>query len=253
MSDGRTQKYEIEKILATPDKGVSSTRGIGGILARLWRVILSDLKVSPNRFEILLTDFITAARKTPMENRVTLHLTRGNLRRELGKDTMTFNVFANAMRFLKFKSFKLVLVLRHATGRHTTHSIDVDLQKIKIKEAGATLSALRERILADLNISENRFELLLSQYIAQAKKVAGSKEPRHTTRSGWRRELEKETMSFKTFVRLMRFLNVVQFRVIAELNHDEGHVSIHETAVDLGGAVTHQDIFDEDEKEKEEP
>ena len=63
MVDRNAKKYEIEKILTAPDKGIHRTRGIGGILARLWRIMLDELKVSPNRFESLLTDFITDARR----------------------------------------------------------------------------------------------------------------------------------------------------------------------------------------------
>ena len=140
MVDRNAKKYEIEKILTAPDKGIHRTRGIGGILARLWRIMLDELKVSPNRFESLLTDFITDARRAVPDNRVTLHLTRGNFRRELSNDTMTFKVFVNAMKFLKIAQFKLVLVLVHTTGRQTLHTVDVDVGSVKIKEVGKVLA-----------------------------------------------------------------------------------------------------------------
>lgn len=127
MTDRKSRKYEMEKILTSPDKGISGTRGIGGILARLWRQILDDLNVSPNRFEILLSDFINSAKRGVPEHRISRHFTRGNLRRELEQPTMTFKVFIKGMKFLKIVRIRIAVELEHGSGRKTLHETSVDL------------------------------------------------------------------------------------------------------------------------------
>jgi len=110
-----------------PEAWISETRGIGGILARLWRQINLDLGIGGNKFEILLTDFIAAAKRGIPAHRVSRHFTRGNLRRELEKNTMTFKVFVKGLRFLKITKLRLVVELTHASGRKTVHQTEVDL------------------------------------------------------------------------------------------------------------------------------
>ena len=121
------RKYEMDKILTSADKGISATRGIGGILARLWRTILDDLQVKPNRFEMLLSDFINSAKRGVPEHRISRHFTRGNLRRELEQPTMTFKVFIKGMKFLKIARIRFAVELEHADGRTTLHQTAVDL------------------------------------------------------------------------------------------------------------------------------
>lgn len=105
----------------------AETRGIGGILAGLFRTILHENNVGGNKFEILLSDFINNARRGVMASRVKRHFTRGNLRRELEKGTMTFKVFMKGLRFMKIRFVTISVELTHASGRKSTHSAKVDL------------------------------------------------------------------------------------------------------------------------------
>jgi hypothetical protein len=129
-----TQKYEMDRILAAPDKGVTETKGIGGILARLWRQTLLDLNIKGPRFEILLSEFIILARRGVNENKISRHFTRGNLRRELEKEKMTFKVFMKGMKFLKIKKIRFAIELEHGSGRKTLHQTVIDLGSNQIDD-----------------------------------------------------------------------------------------------------------------------
>lgn len=120
-------KYEMERILAASDKGISETRGIGGILARLWRTILFDRGVKSSLFEMLLTDFINSARKKIPDNRVSKLFTRGNLRRELERPTMTFKVLMKGIKLLKVVKLTVAVELEFANGSKSLHQTSVDL------------------------------------------------------------------------------------------------------------------------------
>ena len=125
------QKYEIERILNSPDRGITETRGIGGIIARLWRTILSDLNIRPGKFEILLSEFIINAKSKVADDRVSKLFTRGNLRRELERPTMTFKVFMKGIKMLRVTRFKIAIELEFSSGKKTLHSTTVDLGESK--------------------------------------------------------------------------------------------------------------------------
>ncbi len=134
MADRNNKRYLIEQVLSDPEGGVNNTRGIGGILASLWRQILRDRAISPNRFEILINDFINNAKRGIPEHRLSRHFTRGNLRRELEKPTMTFKVFMKGMKFLKVSRITFAVELHHASGEKSLHQRVIDLGNPQIVE-----------------------------------------------------------------------------------------------------------------------
>lgn len=123
----KQSKYEIERILTSQDGGIADTRGIGGILARLWRQILRDINVRPSRFEMLLSDFINDAKRKVPDNRVSKLFTRGNLRRELERPTMTFKVFMKGIKMLNVAKIRIAVELEFGSGKKTLHQTVVDL------------------------------------------------------------------------------------------------------------------------------
>ena len=105
------------------------------MLASLWRRIQYDLGISGQRFEILLSDFLSRAKKGMPSHRVGRHFTRGNLRRELEKETLTFKVFMKAMRLIRVVHVRLAVELTHSTGRKTLHQTEIDLGSAEFNEA----------------------------------------------------------------------------------------------------------------------
>ena len=124
---GNDKKALHQILAASSGKAVEPVRGIGGVLASLWRNILIEIPIKPMQFEVLLNDFVEHAKRSIPENRVSKHFTRGNLRREFSNPTMTFKVFIKAMRFLKIKHITISVELRHSSGRKTLHQTAVDL------------------------------------------------------------------------------------------------------------------------------
>jgi len=134
MNKRTKRPHGLSSIQRDPDSWLAETRGTGGVLARLWRQINLDLGVGGNRFEILLTDFIASAKRNIPASRVSRHFTRGNLRRELEKNTMTFKVFMKALRFLKITKVKFAVELTHSNGKVSVHATEVDLGGQQIQE-----------------------------------------------------------------------------------------------------------------------
>lgn len=127
MAVNLKQQGEMDRILKDRHKCIDEVRGIGGILAGLWRRTLYELNIEYGRFELLLNDFIIKAKKRVPDNRVAKLFTRGNLRREFEKKEMTFKVFVKGMKVLKMKHLKITLDLTTSSGIHyvLNHSVDL--------------------------------------------------------------------------------------------------------------------------------
>jgi len=122
-------KNKLHRMLAAPDKEVKKTSGANGVLARLFRIILLDLNVTPSRFGSLLQHYILDPRNGVADNKKDQTSARGNLTKEFYKPQMTWKVFLKAMRFLRIKKIVFVVELHHSgPGDKTTlHSTEVNL------------------------------------------------------------------------------------------------------------------------------
>jgi hypothetical protein len=129
------KRHEIDQILTSDDYGVSDTKGVSGVLARLYRQTLKDCKVSPTRFKILLTEAAIKARKSINNGTVSKYFTVGNLRREIEKPVMTFKVFMKGIKLLKVTKMELCIKLTHASGVITIHSTNIDLGDSEINDS----------------------------------------------------------------------------------------------------------------------
>ena len=126
MSNSKTPE-DMDALLRQPNKGVGQTKGIGGILAELWRIIARDINLQLPRFEFLCNQYVAKARRDLTDARVANYFNRGNLRRELAKPTMTMKVFIKALKVLDVTSFKIAIELHHRSGKKTIHEHSVEI------------------------------------------------------------------------------------------------------------------------------
>lgn len=94
------------------------------VLAALFRGILFDLGISPQRFGILLDNYIRRTRPSNIKEAASL---RGNLKKELTKPTMSFKVFVKGLVFLNVRRFDISIRLYHFDGTTTEHMRRVSL------------------------------------------------------------------------------------------------------------------------------
>ena len=125
-------KDGIKVMRSKADGGVSEVRGVGGILAGLWRQCLHDLNLPPNRIEFLCNQFIQRARKDLVDARVANYFNRGNLRRELEKPKMTMKVYIKALKILDIVNVKIAVELTHRSGQKSIHSTSVNINEIEV-------------------------------------------------------------------------------------------------------------------------
>lgn len=118
---------ELESLLRDRTKKVSETQGLGGILALAWRTILFNLNMEIGNMEFLLKTYIERMRKNTADPSVAGYYNKGNIRRELAKNTMTFKVFMKALRVLDVTHVRIAFELTHRMGRKTLHEVHVDI------------------------------------------------------------------------------------------------------------------------------
>lgn len=117
---------------------IAQTGGIDSILAILFQRILFDLKIRENQFHRLMESFLMDPRNARLGDVKDRSRARGNLKKELFKNTMTWRVFVKAMRFLNIPKFELVIRLQHRNNTITEHTILVGLDTVELTDEDTT-------------------------------------------------------------------------------------------------------------------
>jgi hypothetical protein len=113
---------DITKMLESQDKEVGNARGI---LARLFRKILADLSVTYYHWDMLMEKYLDNPRNRVPSNTKERSSARGNLNKELRRESMTWKVFDKALRFLGPVRAEFSVKLTWQNKRTSVHSVEV--------------------------------------------------------------------------------------------------------------------------------
>lgn len=94
------------------------------------------------------------------------------------------------------------------------------------------LASLFHRILFELGIDTERFNQLMARYIVNARIPVNVQEA-STAKGNLRKELMGDKMTWKTFIKGLRFLNISKFEIVIRAHHRNGTVSEHSESVVL--------------------
>ncbi len=115
------------RVLNSPDKGISRTSGINGILARLFRKILFNLRVGGKEWSSLMFDYLNDPKNMLPNNRKDQTSIRGNIAKEISRPQMTWKVFCKGLRILQVAEFELKIVITRRNGETSEHGAFVKL------------------------------------------------------------------------------------------------------------------------------
>ena len=127
---------KMKDILSSPDGLVRQTKGVGGILAGLYRTLLKDVNMRKMQFDLMLTRYSKEAKQKldldPSNTKQDRYFAAGNLERELEKNDMTWKVFVKGIKLFKPIRVKFIIELEHAYPilkgqKITQHSFSVNL------------------------------------------------------------------------------------------------------------------------------
>jgi uncharacterized protein with PIN domain len=104
--------------------------GAGSVLSKLFCQMLSHPELNYDdlrNWNNLMQRYITDKRNAIAQNNKDQSSARGNLRKELLKEKMSWNVFVKGMRFMDLEGFEIIIKAHHRNGKITVHSESVGL------------------------------------------------------------------------------------------------------------------------------
>lgn len=146
---------KVTKLLTLPDKGINATRGVGGILARLFRQMLMDFNINGSKYSSLLLHFMDDPVNNIPNNRVDRASRIGNFNKEFGKPSMSWKKFIEAVRLLQFHD-DVELIIRGTSrlnGQVTEHKTKFKLGGYRGREDDDDVELIDEKEI--LGNSEN--------------------------------------------------------------------------------------------------
>lgn len=128
-------------LLELDDRGVSRARGV---LSRLFRVILCQVKLSGPQWEMLMDRMLNDPRNPMPKNSKDRSSQKGNLNKALKGDRMTWKTFEKALRFLAIQKVKFIVEPTWANGRTTHHWVTQELGSFTLEDFEMTDSEAAE-------------------------------------------------------------------------------------------------------------
>lgn len=98
------------------------------------------------------------------------------------------------------------------------------------------LAALARRLIGELGISVPKWQRLMADFVSDSRNgVKDNQKERTSARGNLMKEFGRETMTWKVFIKFLRFLQAVRFKLILEITWASGRTSHHESKdIDLG-------------------
>lgn len=92
-------------------------QSISAVMSHLWNHIRTAQEYTPEQFDQHLSDFIATERKKIKDKRIAKLFTKGNVKRELEKPTMTFKVFIKGLRVISVKRVKVFVNIERSRAQ----------------------------------------------------------------------------------------------------------------------------------------
>lgn len=123
------------------------------------------------------------------------------------------------------------------------HTPEVTMSRIR--GAQGFLSRMFIQICADLRIKPMRWGKLMSDYVADPRNHTDKSQ--ESLRGNMTKQLTGSRMTWRNFIRALRWLQFTQINIIIEARHRNGTVTNHYGSINLG-TYEPEDASDEDEE-----
>lgn len=116
------QNHNKRDLMEDPEKGVSQATNP---LAKLWRLMLRELKVNPWRWKQLMELHVEDPRSGVPSTPKDRSSARGNLNKELRKPKITWGTFVKGVLLLNPVKVRFETHMTWSNGKTTVHGVDV--------------------------------------------------------------------------------------------------------------------------------
>jgi hypothetical protein len=203
----------------------------GCVMASLLRQIFSDIGMSGSKFDIYVNEYILKNSK-PGATARSITNQRNSIRREIFAETITWRTFLNAMSILRVKEFTLTVDLDRGLGKVTRHEVLINNQdysedESKVTEGLKGLAILLSKIMIDIGVNATTFEEMVATYLLRLKSAGIDNRSITNQRNNIRREFFTETITWRVFMKGLKFVGGVSFKIHVEIKHPSGRVTRH--------------------------
>lgn len=139
---------DLKQILVDPNKKFHEARGL---LAKLYRKILADIKMSPLVMEQRLNDWVDNPKNNVPRNGKSRSTFRGNAMKEISRADMTFKVFLKGLMLLKPKAIKFSIELEWPDRRISHHFFNLRVEDINLDDEQGDVDDRLETVLKNPN------------------------------------------------------------------------------------------------------
>jgi hypothetical protein len=192
------------------------------MLSQLFRNIVFHRGIGHAQFNYLILSYLSHTAHGVPRNIKQQSNDRGNLRKQLLNDTMSWKVFYKGLWFLKIKTCDLIFTLEHANHRVTIHEI-TGLRLTEHSRPGRLLSNIFQDILLSLGISPTQLPTRLTQNSSLIDK--------RVFRTNLKNELLKKSLTWKLFCRGLWGLGVEKITLRVNLLGENALLSSHEISL----------------------
>jgi len=174
-------------------------------LAGLFRTVLSDLEVTAMEWERKVNKYLNQVLKEDANKGSSRSTLKGNITKEFSKDEIAWKVFCKTFMVLGFErvAFEIELKRFDTVSLHSCEDI------VRNKDAGILLAKIFKGIQLDLGVGPDKWMLLMDAFLkAPDLDLPDRGGERSAVKSRVEKELHTPTMTWKMFLRGMRFLGV---------------------------------------------
>jgi hypothetical protein len=120
--------------------------------------------------------------------------------------------------------------------------------------SGGVLSRLWAQMLQDLNVNIARWNDYMHSFVTDPRNgIAPIKKEQTSARGNLTKEFGRPHMTWKVFMKALRFLKVVKVEIAIKCHYASGNTSTHGTTVDFGMPSAPKTTFMEDIQSQHEP
>lgn len=119
------RKKSNERVTGILNSPTKKKEECTNVLSWLFRSLLEAAQVSPIRWSTNMERYLKDPRNRISRSSKDASTARGNLMKELTRNSFTWKIFEKGIRFLGPKSVKLVLEVSWANGTETRHEIPI--------------------------------------------------------------------------------------------------------------------------------
>ena len=236
MTTTKTELYEAAPFTSgNPDS----------ILAGVWRQILKDLQLDDAILLERISMYTDTLKNIPAKRKAQI---RGNLRTDVYKENLTWYSFTKNIRVLGATALLMEFHCKHIS-RHSKHSLRVELndnffdkKKPGEDEDVSPMSAFLSEIMFNLHIDYTMFEMLLELFMRRSN-MEYSPQARNDLRAYFRKEFRSPKMSWKSLVKGLSFLCIMEVKMTITLYYGTLSETKHTYEFKLGDI---EDIIEDD-------